>query len=101
MIRRREKALRTFICLQTIPVAGLSGRYSGPGDVILGVFAQIQNKMEILRYKTDAWGQRVLEGASWDLIWVFVAGAVAFIIFHAFYTHRKLKNMQKDERHEQ
>jgi hypothetical protein len=53
--------------------------------------------MEILRYKSDAWGQRVLEGASWDLIWVFVAAAVVFIIFHAVYTHRKLKRRQNDE----
>lgn len=57
--------------------------------------------MELLRYKTDAWGQRVLEGASWDLIWLFVAGAVAFIIFHAVYTHRKSKTMQDDDGHEQ
>ena len=53
--------------------------------------------MEILRYKSDAWGQRVLEGASWDLIWVFVAAAVVFIVFHAIYTHRKLKQSQNDE----
>jgi hypothetical protein len=57
--------------------------------------------MEVLRYKTDAWGQRVLEGASWELIWLFVAGAVVFIVFHAIYTHRKLKTMQKDDGHEQ
>ncbi len=53
--------------------------------------------MEILRYKTDAWGQRVLEGASWDLIWVFAAAAAAFILFHAIYTHRKLKGREKDD----
>ena len=56
--------------------------------------------MDILRYKTDAWGQRVLEGASWDLIWVFAAAAAAFIMFHAIYTHRKLKAGEKDDRHE-
>ena len=53
--------------------------------------------MEILRYKSDAWGQRVLEGASWDLIWVFVAAALAFIVFHAIYTRLKLKPRQNDE----
>lgn len=57
--------------------------------------------MEILRYKTDAWGQRVLEGASWDLIWVFAAAALAFIIFHAIYTHRKRNGRENDDRHEQ
>ena len=53
--------------------------------------------MEILRYKSDAWGQRVLEGASWDLIWVFAAAALAFIVFHAIYTHRKLKDRHGDD----
>ena len=53
--------------------------------------------MEVLRYKTDAWGQRVLEGASWDLLWVFAAAAVVFIVFHAVYTHRKLKQRHDDE----
>jgi len=53
--------------------------------------------MEILRYKTDAWGQRVLEGASWDLVWLFVGGAIVFIVFHAIYTHRKLKLMRQDD----
>ncbi len=59
-------------------------------------FVQSHGIIEILRYKTDAWGQKVLEGASWDLIWIFVASAVAFIIFHAIYTHRKLKAHRKD-----
>lgn len=53
--------------------------------------------MEILRYKTDAWGQTVLEGASWDLIWFFAAAALVFIVFHAVYTHTKLKNRPNDD----
>lgn len=53
--------------------------------------------MEILRYKTDVWGQRVLEGASWDLIWIFVAAGVVFIVFHAIYTHIKLKSIREDD----
>jgi len=53
--------------------------------------------MEILRYRSDAWGQRVLEGASWDLIWVFAAAALVFIVFHAVYTLRKLKQRPDDE----
>ncbi len=53
--------------------------------------------MDILRYKSDAWGQRILEGTSWDLIWVCVAGALVFIVCHAVYTHRKLKQRQNDE----
>jgi hypothetical protein len=54
--------------------------------------------VEFLRYKTDAWGQRVLEGASWDLIWAFVAAALVFIVFHAIYTHRKLGKRRADNR---
>jgi len=53
--------------------------------------------MEFFRYKTDAWGQRVLEGASWDLIWVCVGVALVFVIFHAVYTRRKMKGRQPDE----
>ena len=53
--------------------------------------------MEFFRYRSDAWGQRVLEGMSWDLLWVFVGAALAFIIVHAIYTHRKLKRRQHDE----
>lgn len=56
--------------------------------------------MELLRYKSDAWGQRVLEGASWDLIWVFVAAGIVFIVFHAIYTHRKLNTRKPDDGHE-
>ena len=41
--------------------------------------------MEFLRYTTNAWGQRTLEGISWDLIWIcFLIGAV-FIVLHALY----------------
>ena len=40
--------------------------------------------MEILRYKSDVWGQRVLEGASWDLIWVFVVAAVVGLVFGTY-----------------
>ena len=52
--------------------------------------------MEFLRYKSDVYGQRVLDGASWDLLWVCVAAAAVFIVFHAVYTHRKMKR-QNDE----
>lgn len=41
--------------------------------------------MEFLRYSRDAWGQTVLEGMSWDLLWPFVGAGVAFIIFHIVY----------------
>jgi hypothetical protein len=53
--------------------------------------------MEILRYKSDAWGQRILDGVSWDLIGVFVAAAVVFIVFHAVYTYRKTRDGRDDD----
>ena len=53
--------------------------------------------MDILRYKSDAWGQRILDGVSWDLIGVFVAAAIVFIVFHAIYTRRKLTRRQDDD----
>ena len=41
--------------------------------------------MELLRYSTNAWGQRTLEGVSWDLIGIcFLIGDV-FIALHALY----------------
>ena len=53
--------------------------------------------MEFFRYRSDAWGQRILEGMSWDLLWVFVGAAVLFIVFHAIYTARKMKEPSSHE----
>jgi len=41
--------------------------------------------MEILRYGRDVYGRETLEGASWDLIGVFVAIGAAVIIAHLLY----------------
>ena len=41
--------------------------------------------MEFLEYKSNAWGQRVLEGVSWDVIWLFVATGVVVIAIHSVY----------------
>ena len=41
--------------------------------------------MEILRFARDPWGQEVLEGVSWDLLWVFFLGGVAIVIGHALF----------------
>ncbi len=41
--------------------------------------------MEVFRYTTNAWGQSVLEGMSWDLLGVFFAAGCAFIVAHALY----------------
>ena len=41
--------------------------------------------MEIVRYSSNAWGQRVLEGVSWDLLPMFFGLALAFILGHSIY----------------
>ncbi len=41
--------------------------------------------MELLRYSSDVWGQKVLAGLSWDLIAVFFWIGVACIVVHALY----------------
>jgi len=39
--------------------------------------------MQLLRYATSVYGQTVLVGASWDLIWWFTGAGAAFIVVHA------------------
>jgi hypothetical protein len=41
--------------------------------------------MELFRFSRDVYGREVLEGMSWDLVWVFLGVAVAFIVAHALY----------------
>ncbi|MEO8463783.1 MAG: hypothetical protein ABI640_00440 [Gammaproteobacteria bacterium] len=41
--------------------------------------------MEIFRVSRDVYGREVLQGMSWDLIWVFFAVGCAFIVVHALY----------------
>ena len=41
--------------------------------------------MEIFRVSRDVYGREVLQGMSWDLIWVFFAVGCAFIVIHALY----------------
>ena len=42
--------------------------------------------MEIFRVRTDVYGQNVLEGLNWDLIWVFLGVAAAVIILHLLFS---------------
>lgn len=41
--------------------------------------------MEIFRVSRDVYGREVLQGMSWDLIWVFVAAGGVLIVGHALY----------------
>jgi hypothetical protein len=39
--------------------------------------------MLLFRHASDVYGQTVLVGASWDLLWWFVGAGAAFIVAHA------------------
>ena len=38
--------------------------------------------MEFLRHSKDAWGQKMLVGVSWDLLWIPIVAAFAVIVVH-------------------
>ena len=41
--------------------------------------------MELLRISRDVYGREVLQGVSWDLIYVFFALGCVLIVGHALY----------------
>ena len=41
--------------------------------------------MHIFRYTRDVYDQPALQGMSWDLLWIFLGGALAIVIVHAIY----------------
>ncbi len=41
--------------------------------------------MDIAAYRNDVWGQEVLRGVSWDLLWLVVVAAFVFIALHAIF----------------
>lgn len=41
--------------------------------------------MDIATYKNDVWGQEVLRGVSWDLLWLVIVVAFIAIAVHAIY----------------
>lgn len=38
--------------------------------------------MEFLRYQKSVWGEKLLIGVSWDLLWVPFAAAACVILVH-------------------
>ena len=40
--------------------------------------------MEIFRVSHDVYGQGVLEGLNWDLLWAFAGAGAAIIVIHLF-----------------
>jgi hypothetical protein len=45
--------------------------------------------MEILRTGHDIWGRTVLEGVSWDLLWLAIVIGAAVILGHALWRRRR------------
>jgi hypothetical protein len=43
--------------------------------------------MELFRVSRDVYGREVLQGMSWDLLWVFVGAGCVFIVAHALYRY--------------
>jgi formate dehydrogenase subunit gamma len=41
--------------------------------------------MELFRVSRDVYGREVLQGVSWDLLWVFFAAGVIFVAAHALW----------------
>ncbi|MDT8397830.1 MAG: hypothetical protein RQ899_04370 [Pseudomonadales bacterium] len=41
--------------------------------------------MDIFRYSRNVYGQQVLEGISWDLLWVFAGASALIIVGHLLY----------------
>jgi hypothetical protein len=41
--------------------------------------------MELFRVSRNVWGQEVLQGMSWDLLWVFFGAGFAIVVLHALY----------------
>jgi formate dehydrogenase subunit gamma len=41
--------------------------------------------VELFRVSRDIYGREVLQGMSWDLLWVFVGLGVVLIVGHAVY----------------
>jgi len=46
---------------------------------------------ELIRVSRNVWGQKMLLGVSWDLLWVPVAAAAAFIVLHQLFRFAKSK----------
>jgi hypothetical protein len=52
----------------------------------------------LLRYASDVYGQTVLVGASWNLIWWFAGAGAAFIVVHALVSSIARRRVEGAER---
>ena len=60
-----------------------------------GHCAEAEAAMEILRRARNAWGQEILLGVSWDLIWVFVGIGAFAIAVHVAWVALMAPRLQK------
>ena len=51
-----------------------------------------KDQVEVFRYSSDAWGQTVLEGVSWDLLPLFLGMGVFVIVVHALIKWMSARN---------
>lgn len=51
--------------------------------------------MEIVRYKRDVWGQEVILGVSWDLLWVIAVAILLLLAGHAIFMAAMAKKKAK------
>ena len=49
--------------------------------------------MELLRHSKDVWGQKMLVGVSWDLLWVPFVAAFIVIAVHLALRWRKRRQL--------
>jgi formate dehydrogenase subunit gamma len=54
--------------------------------------------MEIFRVSRDVWGREMLQGMSWDLLWVFFGAGLALIVLHALYRALLARRPEDDTR---
>lgn len=53
--------------------------------------------MEILRRGANPWGQEVLIGIGWDLVWLAVTLSVAFVVIHSLWAAVRGRGVRVDE----
>ena len=51
--------------------------------------------MEIVRYRRDVWGDEVILGVSWDLLWVVAVAILVLLAAHAIFMAALAKKKAK------
>ena len=59
--------------------------------------SRIQSAVELLRVARNPWGQEVLLGLSWELLWLFVGAGALVIVVHALLARRLVSRHRADD----